>query len=82
MRICCYIKDKAEGDISWLCLMLVVESLWFLVLVLVFGFSFGWAEFAPNEKNQLIEAISNEGLQSIKAESTHTISEVIPLFKS
>lgn len=26
-EICCYITDKAESDISWLCLILVIESL-------------------------------------------------------
>lgn len=48
---------------------------------LVFGFSFGVAEFGPNKKEQIIEAISNEGLQSIKAESTpFLISQ--PLFSN
>ena len=29
-EICCYVKDKAEGDISWLCSILVVESVGFV----------------------------------------------------
>lgn len=66
-EICCYVR-RAEGDISWLCSILVVES-----VGVCFCFFWGgrlrgsWAAFAlVLLKNQLKEAISSEELQSIQ----------------
>lgn len=61
-EICCYIKDKAEGDISWLCLNLSSRESRFLFVV------FWLSRIAlVLLKNKLIEAISGEGLQSMQS---------------